>query len=195
MPAVQEILNTTCKDLPVYFKGKLKSTDVQAHLLQNQVFVLLSEFEGLPITLMEAMSCGLVAICTNMRSGISDLITNNVEGILIDDRKDEFVSAIKKLKENPGLWKEMSEAARKKIIASYSIEICSNQWIALLQELVANAKKKSALVIPPLSELKKIVLDEEFKRQNNPRPSAFLVPFYKTKYMLGRLKRNLFKSK
>ena len=109
---VQEILNTTGKDLPVKFEGKLKSTEVQAHLLQNQVFVLLSEFEGLPITLMEAMSCGLVAICTNMRSGISDLITNNVEGILIDDRKDEFVAAIKILKENPALWKEMSQAAR-----------------------------------------------------------------------------------
>ena len=192
---VQEILNTTGKDLPVKFEGKLKSTEVQAHLLQNQVFVLLSEFEGLPITLMEAMSCGLVSICTNMRSGISDLITNNVEGILIDDREDEFVAAIKKLKDNPALWKEMSQAARQKIVTSYSIETCSNQWIALLQELSANAGKRSELILPSAKELKKIKLDEEFKRQNNPRPAEILVPFYKTKYMLGRLKRNLFKSK
>ena len=195
VPAVQEILNTTGKDLPVQFKGKLKSTEVQAHLLQNQVFVLLSEFEGLPITLMEAMSCGLVSICTNMRSGISDLITNNVEGILIDDRKIEFVAAVKKLKENPALWKQMSEAARMKIVTSYSVETCSNQWIALFEELVVNAGKKSALIIPASGELKKIRLDDEFKRQNNPRPAEILVPFYKTKYMLGRLKRNLFKSK
>jgi glycosyltransferase involved in cell wall biosynthesis len=195
VPAVQEILNTAGKDLPVRFEGKLKSTEVQAHLLQNQVFVLLSEFEGLPITLMEAMSCGLVSICTNMRSGISDLITNNVEGILIDDRKDEFVAAIKRLKENADLWKEMSQAARQKIIKSYSIETCSNQWIDLLKQLVAAAGKKSELILPSSKELKKIRLDEEFKRQNNPRPAEILVPFYKTKYMLGRLKRNLFKSK
>jgi len=195
VPAVQEILSTIGKGLPVRFEGKLKSTEVQAHLLQNQVFVLLSEFEGLPITLMEAMSCGLVAICTNMRSGISDLITNNVEGILIDDRKDEFVAAIKKLKEYPALWTQMSQAARQKIVQSYSIETCSDQWIALLQELVDNAGKRSDLVFPSSKELKKIRLDEEFKRQNNPRPAEILVPFYKTKYMLGRLKRNLFKSK
>ena len=195
VPVVQEILNTSGKDLPVQFKGKLKSTEVQAHLLQNQVFVLLSEFEGLPITLMEAMSCGLVSICTNMRSGISDLITNNLEGILIDDRKDEFVAAIKQLKENPALWKQMSEAARKKIVSSYSIETCSNQWIALFEELVANAGKRSALIIPSSKELKKIRLDEEFKRQNNPRPAEILVPLYKIKYRLGRLKRNLSKSK
>lgn len=195
VPVVQEILNTTGKDLPVQFKGKLKSAEVQARLLQNQVFVLLSEFEGLPITLMEAMSCGLVAICTNMRSGISDLITNNVEGILIDDRKDEFVVAIKKLKENPALWKEMSQAAREKIVRSYSIETCSNQWIDLLKQLVADAGKRLELMLPSSKELKKIRLDDEFKRQNNPRPAEILVPFYKTKYMLGRFKRNLFKSK
>ena len=194
VPAVREILNTVGKDLPVQFKGKLKSTEVQAHLLQNQVFVLLSEFEGLPITLMEAMSAGLVSICTNMRSGISDLITNNVEGVLIDDRKDEFVAAIKKLKENAGLWKQMSQAARQKIIRSYSIETCSDQWIALLKQLVADAGKRSELILPSKKELKKVRLDDEFKRQNNPRPAEILVPFYKTKYMLGRLKRNLFKS-
>jgi colanic acid/amylovoran biosynthesis glycosyltransferase len=144
---------------------------------------------------MEAMSCGLVSVCTNMRSGISDLITNNVEGILIDDRKDEFVAAIKRLKADADLWKQMSKAAREKIIQSYSIETCSNQWIDLLKQLVTDAGEKSALIIPSSKELKKIRLDEEFTRQNNPRPPEILVPFYKTKYMLGRLKRNLFKSK
>ena len=193
VPAVLEILHTTGKDLPVRFAGKLQSTEVQAHLLQNQVFVLLSEFEGLPITLMEAMSCGLVAICTNMRSGISDLITNHIEGILIDDRKDEFVDAIKKLKEDRALWQQMSQAARQKIITAFSIETCSNQWISLFEDLVANAGERSALVIPSSKILKKIRLDNEFSRQNNPRPAALLVPFYKTKYLLGRLKRNLFK--
>lgn len=195
VPAVQEILNTTGKGLAVQFKGKLKSTEVQAHLLQNQVFVLLSEFEGLPITLMEAMGCGLVSICTNMRSGISDVVTNNVEGFLIDDRKQEFVEAIKKLKENAALWKQMSQAARQKIISTYSIDACSDQWIGLLKQLVADAGKRSELNIPSSTELKKIRLDDEFKRQNNPRPAEILVPFYKTKYMLGRLKRNFLKSK
>ncbi len=195
LPAVLEILKASGKGLPVKFAGKLKSTEVQSHLLQNQVFVLLSTFEGLPITLMEAMSCGLVAVCTNMRSGISDLITNNGEGILIDDRKDEFVAAIKKIKENPVLWKKMSEAARQKIIKSYSIETCSNQWIDLLKQVSADAGKKSDLILPSLKELKMIRLDAEFKRQDNPRPASFLVPLHQAKYMLGRLKRNLFKFK
>ena len=195
VPAVQKILNTAGKGLPVQFKGKLKSNEVQAHLLQSQVFVLLSEFEGLPITLMEAMSCALVAICTNMRSGISDLITNNVEGILIDDRKDEFVAAIKNLKENPALWKQMSQAARQKIITSYSVESCSKQWVLLLLELSANAAKRFDLIIPSLKELKKLRLDNDFKAQDNPRPSGILVPLSKAKYLLGRFKRSLLKYK
>jgi len=88
----------------------------------------------------------------------------------------------------------MSQAARQKIIRSYSIETCSDQWIALLKQLVADAGKRSELILPSKKELKKVRLDDEFKRQNNPRPAEILVPFYKTKYMLGRLKRNLFKS-
>jgi glycosyltransferase involved in cell wall biosynthesis len=195
VPAVQEILNTVGKDLPVTFKGKLKSTEVQDHLLQNQVFVLLSDFEGLPITLIEAMACGLVPICTHMRSGIADLVTDSEEGFLIEDRSESFVAAIKKLKEDTRLWMKMSKAAREKIIASYSIEASSSQWASLLRELSANAGKRSPLILPSAKELKKIRLDEEFHRQNNPRPADILVPLYKTKYMLGRLKRNLFKSK
>lgn len=193
--AVQEILNTAGKNLPVKFKGKLKSTEVQEHLLQNQVFVLLSDFEGLPITLIEAMACGLVPICTHMRSGIADLITDGEEGFLIEDRNDSFIAVIKKLKENPGLWIKMSKAAREKMIRYYSIEASSSQWISLLLELSANAEKKSTLTMPSAKELKKIRLDEEFHRQNNSRPADILVPLYKTKYMLGRLKRNLFKSR
>ena len=179
--------------MPVQYKGKLESTEVQAHLLQNQVFVLLSEFEGLPITLMEAMSCGLVAICTNMRSGISDLITTNIEGVLIDDRKIEFVETIRKLKENPALWQKMSHAARQKIISSYSVESCSNQWILLLQELCLAAGKRQDLIVPTENELKKIQLSSEFTTQDNPRPASVLVPFYRIKNILGRIKRNMFR--
>jgi hypothetical protein len=65
----------------------------------------------------------------------------------------------------------------------------------LLQELSANAGLKSELIIPSYQTLKKIRLDIEFKKQNNPRPARILVPLYKAKYMLGRLKRNLFKLK
>jgi glycosyltransferase involved in cell wall biosynthesis len=193
--AVQQIISTAGKGLPVSFGGKLKSTEVQAHLAQNHVFVLLSEFEGLPITLMEAMSCGLVPVCTYMRSGIADLVTDNVEGFLIKDRSDEFVDVIKKIKNNHQLWQRMSHAARQKIKDHFSIEACSDQWIALFQELSATVGKKTELVIPPLQELKKIVLDKEFYKQNNPRPASVLVPLYKAKYFLGRMKRNLLKAK
>jgi len=193
VPAVLKIINTSGKGLRVKFAGKLKSTEVQAHLLQSQVYVLLSDFEGLPITLMEAMSCGLVPVCTNIRSGITDLVTNNVEGILVNDRKDEFVRAIRRLKEDPALWQKMSHAARQKIVNSYSVESCSSQWISLLQELKDEAGKKTTVLFPPANEFKRIRLAAEFKEQDKPRPAAVFIPFYKAKNILGRLKRNIFK--
>jgi glycosyltransferase involved in cell wall biosynthesis len=195
VPAVLKIIETSGKGLPVKFAGKLKSTEVQAHLIQSQVYVLLSDFEGLPITLMEAMSCGLVPVCTNIRSGITDLITNNVEGILVDDRQNEFVNAIKKLKEDPILWQQMSHAARQKISTSYSVESCSYQWVILLHELLQNAGNKETLIFPSENEFKKLRLSSEFKAQDNPRPSTLLVPFFRARYKLGRVKRSLLNLK
>jgi glycosyltransferase involved in cell wall biosynthesis len=192
VPSVLKIIKTSGKGLPVKFAGKLKSTDVQAHLIKSQVYVLLSDFEGLPITLMEAMSCGLVPVCTNIRSGITDLVTNNVEGILVNDRKGEFISAIKKLKDNPDLWQKMSAASRQKIITSYSVESCSNQWVMLLNDLLKTAVKPTSLVIPPATQLKKFRLSAEFKEHDNTKPATLLVPLYKVKAKLGRIKRKLF---
>jgi glycosyltransferase involved in cell wall biosynthesis len=194
VPAVKAIINKFGKGLPVKFEGKLKSTEVQAHLLQNHVFVLLSDFEGLPITLMEAMSCGVVPVCTNIRSGITDLVTNNVEGILVNDRKQEFTEAIKTLKDDSALWQRMSKAARQKILTSYSVESCSDQWVILLNALLQTAGKKTTLIIPSERQLKKFRLSPEFKEQDNPRPATLLIPIYKAKTKLGRIKRKLFKS-
>ncbi|WP_371821102.1 glycosyltransferase [Chloracidobacterium sp. D] len=46
------------------------------------MFVLLSDYEGLPIALMEAMATGLVPICTAMRSGIGQLVVDGVTGCM-----------------------------------------------------------------------------------------------------------------
>lgn len=46
------------------------------HLAQADIFVLLSENEGLPISIIEAMRAGLAIISTNV-SGIPELVSND----------------------------------------------------------------------------------------------------------------------
>ncbi|MFZ4058013.1 MAG: glycosyltransferase family 4 protein, partial [Ferruginibacter sp.] len=191
-PALKEILRTEGAGLAVSFGGKLESTTVQAHLLQQHIFVLLSDYEGIPISLMEAMGCGLVPVCSNIRSGMTELIEHGETGFLVNDRGDDFVATIRTLKNNPALWTNLSQAARHKIEAQYSESVCNQQWLQLLQQLKASAGKQTALTVPSLEACKAFILRPEFKEYYNPRPAAYKVPFYRLRVWLGRKKRELF---
>ena len=103
-----------------------KSGCSEAHVL-----VLLSDFEGLPIALMEGMACGLVPVCFKMRSGIPELVEDGVTGLLVSDRGDEFVRAIARLHNDRNLWERLSLSARSRIAADYSLNACAEKWMDL----------------------------------------------------------------
>ena len=190
-----EILKTEGNGLSVKYGGKLESNLIQQYLLQNHVFVLLSDYEGIPISLMEAMACGLVPVCLNIHGGITELIENDKNGILVNDREEAFTEAIRMLKNNPDKWKLMAIAAREKIVAEYSEDVCNNKWLDLLKQLHANAPQKKVLEIPSMKEIKhQIVVRKEFSEYSMRKPFVLLIPLYKTKFFLGRIKRRLFRQ-
>ena len=84
--AVEEILASEGAGLPVVLAGRVASDRIQESLLQCDVLVLLSDYEGLPIAVMEAMACGCVPVCLRIRSGIPELVDDGVNGLLVDDR-------------------------------------------------------------------------------------------------------------
>lgn len=65
-------------------------------LFNSDVFVLPSKWEGMPMTIIEAMGTGLPIIASNV-GGIPDMVSNNIDAILIDPNRDELVNAISKL--------------------------------------------------------------------------------------------------
>lgn len=152
---VKSIIRTYGVGDKVKLGGLLPSDQVQDAMIQYDVFVLLSDFEGLPIALMEAMACGLVPVCKNIESGIPELIDDKVHGLLVNDRGKEFVEAIRSLHENRELMKTLSQNARAKIIAGYSSEYSVKIWDAFLQDLHKNNLHKAPLKVPSLFSLPK----------------------------------------
>ncbi len=147
----------------VRFGGSVANDDIFNVLSEADVFVLLSDYEGLSQSLLEAMACGLVPVCSDMKSGIPELIANNKTGIIVKDRRSDFVRAIKVLKDNPGLYKEISSNAKKKII-DYSLDTCCQLWIELLNELpIANDAKIEVPVNLSLPERHKYFKYEDFR--------------------------------
>jgi colanic acid/amylovoran biosynthesis glycosyltransferase len=101
-------------------------------LKECHAFVLLSDFEGTPVALMEAMSVGLVPICLETSSGVGELVSHMKNGILVENREDSFSAAVTSLIENRERWSTLSVAAQQTIAEHYSEESCMEKWKAVL---------------------------------------------------------------
>jgi len=147
--AVEEIIDQGPDGALISYGGVLDKVQVQDELLKSHVFVLLSDYEGLPTALMEAMACGLVPICLDIDSGVPELIDHGENGFLVNDREEDFVKAVNRLKTEEGLWEKLSAAARQRIEENYSIEYSFNKWLELIEEVLEKKKtEKSEVKIP-----------------------------------------------
>ncbi|MET3114440.1 glycosyltransferase involved in cell wall biosynthesis [Pedobacter sp. CG_S7] len=88
------LMNLVEKDLNIEFLGGLNN--IADYLSIADAFCLSSIFEGMPISLIEAMSLGCIPICTPV-GGIKEMITDGVTGFLSKDTDlNSYYDAIKK---------------------------------------------------------------------------------------------------
>lgn len=74
------------------------------------LFVFMSHQEGLPVALMEAMAGGVPAICSNIR-GNTDLIENNVSGLIVASTPKDVAEAVMQMQKDPDMRNRMAAAA------------------------------------------------------------------------------------
>lgn len=113
------------------------TTDVMNELLESSFLVLSSRFEGLPMVLIESITCGLPVVAFDCETGPSEIITSNDCGLLIPNSNTlALAEGIICLIENPLQLSNMSERA---IIKSnnYHLEHVMEKWIALFNELLS----------------------------------------------------------
>lgn len=103
--------------------------DVENKIIDSSIYVLPSNYEGMPNSLMEAMALGIPSIATDSPiGGCKMLINNNINGILIEvDNKDELVMAMKKITNDDKFANKLSNEARK-IINEYDPKIINKKW-------------------------------------------------------------------
>ena len=110
------------------------TTDVAKTMREADLFVMSSDFEGMPNALQEAMTCGVPCISTDCPTGPSDLIRNNETGILVPVKDAYALSkAIKWAIENPKQIAEMGKKGYQDVTKRYLSEsICRR----LIEEMV-----------------------------------------------------------
>jgi len=83
-----------------YFLGSLENIKVYEFYRQNKVdvFVNVSASEGVPVSIMEAMSCHIPIIASNV-GGIKDMINDGISGVLLSEylTDEELINALTKI--------------------------------------------------------------------------------------------------
>ncbi|MDQ3081531.1 MAG: glycosyltransferase family 4 protein, partial [Gemmatimonadota bacterium] len=192
---VARILEREANGAAVRMGGLIDSGEVQSRLLECDVIVLLSDYEGLPIALMEAMSCGCVPVCLRGRSGISELVSDGVTGLIVDDRGDGFVHAIRRLTDEPGLWTRLSQAARIRVAEHYSAQVAAEKWAVLLVEMARAAPStRRAIRIPRRLRLPPPNRNLEAPHQRSRPPALPLRVVRRARMLAGRLRRTILRK-
>lgn len=105
----------------------------------SDVFVLPSIIEGFGQVILEAMSSGLVIICTKFSAG-PDIIEDGIDGFVIDPRNiDEISKRIMDLYHNPDKRILMGNLANQKVRKCYT---WANFRLGLINELKSFENKK-----------------------------------------------------
>lgn len=117
----------------VTFLGWVTGDEKQKFLRQCSMFVLPSYHEGMPMSLLEAMSYGCAVITTSV-GGIPHVIKNNTNGLLIDagDQK-ALAKCIMILINNPSIKKKLGKAAHQTISEKFNINKTIVSLIQLYQ--------------------------------------------------------------
>jgi glycosyltransferase involved in cell wall biosynthesis len=121
------------------FTGRVKADEVIAMMgeadafLQHSVTLPNGRQEGLPTVLMEAMSTGLPVIASR-HSGIPELITDGVDGLLVDERDMEgYVSALDGL---PDLDPAIGRRARQKIEEKFNMSVQNEKLMSIYRSTI-----------------------------------------------------------
>ena len=112
---LEDLINKNHIEDTVQFLGWVNNIEKINVLNNADIFILPSYNEGLPISILEAMSYGKAIISTDV-GGISEIVKKNVNGLLIEPGNfNQIEGAINTFIENPILIKEYGDISKQMI--------------------------------------------------------------------------------
>jgi GalNAc-alpha-(1->4)-GalNAc-alpha-(1->3)-diNAcBac-PP-undecaprenol alpha-1,4-N-acetyl-D-galactosaminyltransferase len=118
----------------VHLPGQVQN--VNAYLRQADIFVLSSRFEGFPMSLCEAMACGLPVLATDCLSGPREIITDGVDGMLVAvEDVDALACGLDALMSDSPKRRRLAHAAPE-ILNKFGLEQVMKMWSHRIEQTI-----------------------------------------------------------
>lgn len=121
----------------IVLAGRRTRSEILAELGQHDFFALLSDFEGLPLSLVEAMARGCVPVVAEMDSGIPEVVTCGENGLVVEGRDyDLWAARVRKTWEDPATYRRLSRNARRTVRGRFTVERAARQFDELFRTIL-----------------------------------------------------------
>jgi colanic acid/amylovoran biosynthesis glycosyltransferase len=127
----------------VNLRGAASADVVRRSFAESHLYLLASvtagdgDQEGIPVSLMEAQSCGLPVVST-LHSGIPELVADGGSGLLVEERNVEHLArALLQLVQNPRAWPSMGEYGRKTVEARFDTAALNRDLLTIYERAIS----------------------------------------------------------
>lgn len=116
------------------FLGKKNNLDLPKYFNSYHIYIICSKIEGNVKSLLEAMSCQLICIGTNV-TGIKNIIKNKKNGIIVKNSLDLKHNLIK-IFDNIKKFEFLGKEARKRVVKFNSIDNFLKEELKIFKNLI-----------------------------------------------------------
>lgn len=141
MDELKQLARTLKIEKDVIFAGTVSYEEIRHYYKMAYVFTIASTTETFGIVTIEALA-SRVPVLAVKAPGAVDILTDGVDGLLVDNDVEKFANALEKIIREPELRENLSRGALK-TSEKYSIDTISERMLNLYREVIEIEKSKS----------------------------------------------------
>jgi glycosyltransferase involved in cell wall biosynthesis len=122
----------------VIMTGHIPNQELPKYYAASDIFLLSSEYDNFPNVILEAMSCKLPVVATNV-GGVNTQIEHQVNGLLAENHNAEgLAQAINTLAENKENRQKIGEINRNKVLQTYNWESVGKKLLEVYKQVLSS---------------------------------------------------------
>ena len=132
LPELKKIVDDNDLSNTIIFEGTVDNKEMPSKLIENNIFILMSYEEGLPISIIEAMRASLPVISTKI-SGIPEQVETGYNGVIIEPSVDQLVDIFNNMQNYD--WKKMGDNSRNKFLEKFTFNQMMESYCKMLDKV------------------------------------------------------------